>query len=205
LTGLAPHLPADQLAQALAVATAITDDDSRALALTGLAPHLSADQQPGVLAEALAATTAITRDSFRAQALTDLAPHLPAHQQPGVLAQALAAATAITDDTFRARALTGLAPHLPTALLPQASLIACMTSDESVVAVISRIRDIALTNRPGASTLVASVRVFTSTPHRSRLLLAVAELASVFPAITTDDGMRKVPNMIQTVYRWFLP
>ena len=47
LTGLAPHLPADQqpavLAQALTAATAIPGDSARAQALTGLAPHLPPD------------------------------------------------------------------------------------------------------------------------------------------------------------------
>jgi hypothetical protein len=50
---MAPHLPeADRpavLAQALAAATAITMDHSRAEARTGLAPHLPAD----LLAQAL--------------------------------------------------------------------------------------------------------------------------------------------------------
>jgi hypothetical protein len=50
LTGLAPHLPPDLLAQALTTATAITDEDSRAEALGGLAPHLP----PDLLAQALA-------------------------------------------------------------------------------------------------------------------------------------------------------
>jgi hypothetical protein len=53
LAGLAPRLPdADRpaiVAQALAAATAITTDHSRAEALTGLAPHLPAD----LLAQAL--------------------------------------------------------------------------------------------------------------------------------------------------------
>ena len=60
------------LAQALAAATAITDDYSRAQALTALA-RLPPDQ-PDLLAQALAAATAITDDYSRAEALTGLAP-----------------------------------------------------------------------------------------------------------------------------------
>ena len=78
LTGLAPQLPADLLARALAAATAIPRDYYRARALTGIAPQLPEADQPPVLARALAAATAITRDSDRAQALTGLAPQLPA-------------------------------------------------------------------------------------------------------------------------------
>ena len=142
LTGLAPHLPADQqpgvLGQALAAATILSDSD-RARALTALAPHLPADQQPGVLGQALAAATTLI-GSDRARALTALAPHLPAdllgqalaaatiligsdrvqaltalapHLPAGLLGPALAAATALSDDSARARALTALAPHLP--------------------------------------------------------------------------------------------
>jgi hypothetical protein len=87
LTGLAPHLPADQqpavLAQAL-TATAIATDSARAEALTRLAPHLPAD----LLAQALTAATAIADDDLRAGVLTGLAPHLPAD----LLAQAVKAA-----------------------------------------------------------------------------------------------------------------
>ena len=101
------------LAQALAAATAITDDYSRARALTALAPQLPPDQRASVLAQALAAATAITDDYSRAEALTALAPQLPPDQRASVLAQALAAATAITDERWRARALTDLAPQLP--------------------------------------------------------------------------------------------
>jgi hypothetical protein len=129
------------LAEALAAATAITDDSHRARALGDLAPHLPPDLlsqalaaataltddadravaltglaphlPPDLLSQALAAASARTSDYDRTRALTDLVPHLPADQQPGVLDQALAAATALTSDYDRARALTDLVPHLP--------------------------------------------------------------------------------------------
>ena len=104
LTRLAPHLPANQLQQALQAAFTTTGGYIRALALTGLAPHLPAEQ----LGQALQAATTITDEHFRVQALTGLAPHLLAEQ----LGQALQAATTITGEDARARALTGLAPHL---------------------------------------------------------------------------------------------
>jgi hypothetical protein len=76
------------VAQALAAATAITDDDFRAGALTGPARHLLEADRPAVLAQAPAAPTAITMDYSRAEALTGLAPHLPVD----LLAQALGSA-----------------------------------------------------------------------------------------------------------------
>ena len=128
-----PTCPHDLLAQALAAATAITDEyfatPSLAKALAGLAPHLPAR----LLAQALAAATAITRDYSRAEALTALAPHLP-DPAAELLAQALAAATAITSDDRRAEALTALAPHLPEAqrpsVLAQALAAATATTNE---------------------------------------------------------------------------
>ena len=86
LTGLAPHLPADQqpavLAQALTAATAIPGDAARAWALTGLAPHLPADQQPAVLAQALTAATAIPDDA-RPRPGADRAGAAPAPRPAG--------------------------------------------------------------------------------------------------------------------------
>jgi hypothetical protein len=134
LTGLAPHLPAEQrpvvLAEALRAATAITHERFRAEALTGLAPHLPVEQRRVVLAEALRVATAITDEYYRAQALTGLAPHLPVEQRPVVLAEALRAATAITDERFRAQALTGLAPHLAAEQLAEALRAATAITNE---------------------------------------------------------------------------
>jgi hypothetical protein len=113
---LAPHLPADLLDRAVAVADAISDEASRAQALTGLAPHVAAEQRHAVLTRALTAATAVARragplisgDARRATALADLAPHLPAD----LLDRAVAVADAISDEASRAQALTGLAPHV---------------------------------------------------------------------------------------------
>ena len=112
------------IAEALAAATAITDERSRAWALTALAEHLP----PDLLAQALTAATAITDDYVRVVALTGLAPHL----LPDLLAQALAAATAITGEDARAWALTGLAEHLPPDLAAQAlaTATAIATTDD---------------------------------------------------------------------------
>jgi hypothetical protein len=59
LTGLAPHLPASLLAQALDAATAITSDSSRAEALAGLAPHLPASLLAQALSSAFSSERAI--------------------------------------------------------------------------------------------------------------------------------------------------
>ena len=105
LVKLAPHLPTDQLAQALAAIAAVTEDSYRPGLLADLAPHLP----PGMLTQALTAAMAITSDFHRAKALARLAPHLP----PDLLTQALATACSITDGDSRALAMAGLAPHLP--------------------------------------------------------------------------------------------
>ena len=122
LTGLAPHLPAALLAEAVSAARGITDESARAWVLAGLAPHLPA----ALLAEAVSAARGITDESARAQVLAGLAPHLPA----ALLAEAVSAARGITDESARAQVLAGLAPHLPAALLAEAVTAACdITSD----------------------------------------------------------------------------
>ena len=98
LTGLAPHLPADQqpavLAQALSTATAISEESDRAQALTDLTPLLP----PDLLILAFAAATAIRSSSDRAKALTGLVPHLP----PDLLASALESAPKNSAETLTA-------------------------------------------------------------------------------------------------------
>ena len=64
LGALAPHLPADLLAQALTAATTLTSDYYRAEALGALAPHLPA----GLLAQALTATPRTSRETVMALA-----------------------------------------------------------------------------------------------------------------------------------------
>jgi hypothetical protein len=127
LTFVAPHLPADLLAEALAAATAIADDRSRAQALTGLVPHLPAEQRSSVLAQALDAANALTDNYQRAAALTDLVPQMPPDQREGILAQALTAA--INSEYFRDQALAALAPNLPADLLTEALSAATAITD----------------------------------------------------------------------------
>jgi hypothetical protein len=131
LEGLLPADPEPAvMAQALAVATAITHQYSRGRALARLAPHLSSD----LVAQALAAATAISDHTARAEALTALIPRVPADQQPAVIADALAAATAISDDTARAETLTALALRVPAdqpAVMAQALIAATAISDDT--------------------------------------------------------------------------
>ncbi|MEH2212425.1 NB-ARC domain-containing protein, partial [Nostoc sp.] len=87
---LPPNLQELALQKALAAATAIQDEWSRAYALSALADKLP----PELLPQALAAATAIQDESNRAYALSALADKLP----PELLPQALAAATAIQDE-----------------------------------------------------------------------------------------------------------
>jgi hypothetical protein len=70
------------LAEALQVARAIQDEDSRASALSEVAEHLPAEQQGGVLAEALQAARGIQDEGrgLRAIVLRVVAERLPAEQ-----------------------------------------------------------------------------------------------------------------------------
>ncbi|MGH3188757.1 MAG: hypothetical protein ACRDOL_16110 [Streptosporangiaceae bacterium] len=112
LIDMAPLLPQDLMAKALATAAGIKTDFMRALTLIGMARHLRPGQKAAVLAQALAAATAVTNDRHRADLLEMVAYDLTADQKPGVLALALAAATAISDHGSRTAALTGLCPYL---------------------------------------------------------------------------------------------
>lgn len=162
LAALAPHLPDVEqpaaLGQALAAATAITDDARRAHALAKLAPSLPDDQRPDVIAQALATATATAHDLSSGMALAELAPYLPPelipqalaaavtaddmsralvlaslapYMPPDLLPQALAAATAITHTMFLGLALAGLARHLPPDLLPEALTAATNVTSDS--------------------------------------------------------------------------
>ena len=119
LATLAPLLPDELLAEALAAASAMgrrfttaPGTSLTAEALAALAPSLP----DPLLAQALEAATGITDPQPRAKALAALAPRLP----DPLLAQALEAATGITDPQPRAKALAALAPRLPDPLLAQA-------------------------------------------------------------------------------------
>jgi TIR domain/NB-ARC domain len=107
LTSLAPHLAAEQLADAVATAGKIAEPEPRAEALAALASQLAEPGRRHALEQALAATGTIVNTYARAKALAALAPHLAEDQ----LAEALAAAGEIGDG-WRAEALSALAPYL---------------------------------------------------------------------------------------------
>ncbi|MEX2619645.1 MAG: hypothetical protein WD250_05450 [Egibacteraceae bacterium] len=104
------------LAEALLVASGVTDDHERARSLAGLAPHLPAGQQAAVVGEALALARTIADEDAQVRALAALSPHLPPHQRRRVLGAALTAAGAIVEQWRRAAALLTLAPALPSEL-----------------------------------------------------------------------------------------
>ena len=114
---LAPHLAADQMPRALAIAM-VAPGSYRAPMLAALAPHLPADQQPAILARALDAANGIQNDLSRAKALIALLSHLPADRQPPVIARALDAA--IASAPYNPGHLAALAPHLPADQLARA-------------------------------------------------------------------------------------
>lgn len=121
LTNLDP-LPPHLLAEALAAATAISDQDARTRALAALIPYLPPAEQDAIRAESLAITRAITRHSFRIRALVSLAPHLLADAQAQALDTALTTALAIDDDGLRSYALAQIVHRLSPDLLAKALL-----------------------------------------------------------------------------------
>ena len=104
LAGLAPHLPAALLAEALAAARDIATIH-RAPALTGWR-RTCRSPTAAPLAEALTAAAHRNEDA-RAQALAGLAPHLPEADRGTALAEAVSAARDITDEATRARRWPG--------------------------------------------------------------------------------------------------
>ena len=157
LSGLAPHLLAEELATALDLAHTITKPGSLAQALTSLAPYLPPDQlaaavelahtitDPGSLAQAVAGLApylppdllaaalelahTITDPDSQDRALTGLAPYLAEPERRHALADALTAIRTSTDLDYQVRALTGLAPHLPPDLLATALEVAHTIAD----------------------------------------------------------------------------
>ena len=125
LSGLAPHLLAEELATALELARTITKPGSLAQALTSLAPYLPPDQ----LAAAVELAHTITDPDSQARALTSLAPYLPEPERRDALADALTAIRTSTELDYQVRALTGLAPHLPPDLLATALEVAHTIAD----------------------------------------------------------------------------
>lgn len=105
LASIAPALPAEALAPALAKATAMPDEMLRAEAIAALAPHLPA----GLQGTDMEAVGALSGSPERARALTALASYLPS----GLLEQALDAGFGIEDCASRIRAIASLAPRLP--------------------------------------------------------------------------------------------
>jgi hypothetical protein len=113
LAALAPHLPADERAQALAealsTARAIGNGTLRGRASVALAPQLPAAERAHLLGAALRATKTIAEEGGRAQTLVALAPLLPAE----LLEEALSYVEALREQTWRVTAATALAPRLP--------------------------------------------------------------------------------------------
>jgi hypothetical protein len=99
--------------EAIAAATSISDEESRAKVLASLSPYLPREQIPGLLA-----TVIEFHGPFeRAQAIAELAPNLP----PELLDEALNAAI---DDAFvYSLAVEALAPHLPVHLLAKTQVV----------------------------------------------------------------------------------
>ncbi|NIH87692.1 hypothetical protein [Amycolatopsis granulosa] len=114
LTALLPHLPAELLDRALAIAATLPPNVHRAIALEKLAPRLPA----ATAVDALPAAREITEPEYRADVLIALLPRLPEDVAAPVRAEARAAVGSIDpptryDDPVRRRSWARLIPLLP--------------------------------------------------------------------------------------------
>ena len=197
---IAPGLAADLLGQALATATAITDDFRRADALLLLAHYEAAGQRPELVRQALAAACAITDDRRRAGTLTALAPAVPVNRQPEFLAPALAAATAITDDGSRAEALTTLAPLLPADQQPDVirqalAAATAITDDGSRAEALTTLAPLLPADQQPdviRQALAAATAITDDRPHAE----ALTRLASLVPFGQQPDVIRQALAVI---------
>ncbi|MEU7786817.1 ATP-binding protein [Amycolatopsis sp. NPDC049159] len=118
LVSLAPHLPAGQLAEALATARSVPDNNVRAELLARLVPHVPAEQRPAVIAVALKATGAAARTiPVGLKVLSILAPHLPAEKFRELLGDRLDDSWNDLPEDVESDVLAALCPYLPTANL----------------------------------------------------------------------------------------
>jgi hypothetical protein len=149
---LAVVYPSSQLADLVAAAQTIGDDEHQARTLTSIIPHLPSELQAIVWPRALVLAQSI-HSGYRTKILADLIPYLPAEVQSAVwsdvlvafqsggclgeslsslasrlpsdvIPQALAVVKKIVDGKHQAEALTALAPHLSAALFSQALAMA---------------------------------------------------------------------------------
>lgn len=105
LASLAPHLSAEHLQEALAIARNLDDNSYCSGALADLASHLA---QLNQLQEALTIARSIDDGPSCTEALTNLAPYLSAEH----LQEALTIASRIEDNSSRTEALANLASRL---------------------------------------------------------------------------------------------
>jgi hypothetical protein len=201
LASLARHLPPGLLPQALAFATAITNNYSRALALTALAPHLPSDQRADVLTQALAAANAISDSAARALSLGRLAPRLPTEQQADVLVQALAATAAITDRHDRADTLTVLAPHLLVELLAEALTLTPEESIHTITALLTR--GVALARSDENAAVVDLLRNCLGTTSRHACLSIITAAAPAIAEVGGPGAIQQCGEAIADMHRWW--
>ncbi|MCC6190319.1 MAG: hypothetical protein IT318_14905 [Anaerolineales bacterium] len=177
LAKLAPLLPEELLADALAIAQGTNHEAARAAALSRLAIYLP----KALLSTALAAVRTIHGEWWRAVALSDMASRLP----DGLLTEALAMARGMRDESARAYACVVLAGQLPQAVRSVVvgdALAAVQTiqGDFTRATILVRLarhlpNDLRMTV---VSEALAIARVIKDDGNRAALL---SELASVLP------------------------
>jgi hypothetical protein len=191
LAVLVPQLPADLLAHALDMMTAISVESSRGEGLAVLAPYLRGE----LIDRALSAATAIHDDKTRAQALTLIAPYAPAGQRLDVLARAVAAASATQDARHRVGALSRLAtytcPEQEHAILSYAVNAAGSIGDDAS-------RRAALTElapRLPADLIARAMDIAIAITSESDLASALAGLAPYLPADLLPAALTRISEI----------
>ena len=130
LEALAPQLSPVLMGDALAAATAISDEKHKCRAFNALAAHMPRPEKLSILKEAREAADAVDDGWGRSSCLIAIAAHLPRKQKIEVLREALVAVQTIGTETFRFGAFADLFPHLPRELLGEALEAASVMSDE---------------------------------------------------------------------------
>ncbi len=165
------------VAVALAAASTVEYESSRADALISLAPYLD----PELAASAAAVAGRLTDDRQRLTVLAHLIPHLSEDARRSTVVRALRAVHDI-DDRYHAKTtlLTELAPHLPDNFLPAAIDIARTVTDpayrvEALATLAPRLTD--RLRRRVLSDVLGMIRSHSAFPldsyHAERVLVAI--------------------------------
>lgn len=194
---LAPQLPADLLAPALARSSELREAlarPSRAAAPIALS-RLPPASREEALRQAAIAAQGIRGPCTRAEALTALVPHLPEPARSEVIGAALAAARAIPWPNQRAMALSRLAPNLPAPLRGEV-LDEALETSRSIDSGRSRAEVLSilvpqLAEPQGEAILHEALAAFRAIPKEPWRAAALSRLVPGLPASWRDGVARE--------------